>query len=116
MRYEKIKALCRGKGVTVAQAERECGFAKGSLSKIDKHKPSYEKLDTLSRYFGQDVFSLLLEDEPDEGNYEHKTHNLTQKFREDQHLIIHYIADLSEHEIKAVELFIKTLKGSPETL
>lgn len=43
MLYEKIRKLCKEKGVTVTEVERELGFGRGSLSKIDKHKPSNEK-------------------------------------------------------------------------
>lgn len=50
--YEKIKELCSEKNVTVTGLERELGFSRGSLCKIDTHKPSAEKLERIANYFG----------------------------------------------------------------
>lgn len=50
--YDKIKQLCKEKGVTVTGTEKELGFSRGSLCKIDKNKPSSEKLQKLADYFG----------------------------------------------------------------
>lgn len=49
--YDKIKQLCKEKGVTVTGTEKELGFSRGSLCKIDKNKPSSEKLQKLADYF-----------------------------------------------------------------
>lgn len=51
MLYERIKELCKNKGVTISQLERDLGMAKGSMSKIDKHKPSAEKMERIAEYF-----------------------------------------------------------------
>ena len=50
--YEKIKALCKDRGETITGVEKKLGFAKGSLSKIDKNKPSAERVQKLTNYFG----------------------------------------------------------------
>lgn len=42
--YKKIKDLCSNAGITITGLESTLGFARGSLSKIDNHKPSAEKL------------------------------------------------------------------------
>lgn len=52
MLYERIKELCKIKRVSVSQLEKDLGFAKGSISKIDRHKPSADKIEKLSEYFG----------------------------------------------------------------
>ena len=52
MLYERIKELCKQKGVAVTQVERELGFGRGSLSKIDRHTPGYKKLEMIADYFG----------------------------------------------------------------
>ena len=49
--YDKIKQLCKEKSVTVTGTEKELGFSRGSLCKIDKNKPSSEKLQKLADYF-----------------------------------------------------------------
>lgn len=49
--YERIKELCKLKGTNINALEKELGFSKGSLCKIDKNKPSGEKLQKLADYF-----------------------------------------------------------------
>lgn len=49
--YDRIRMLCKEKGVTVTGTEMELGFARGSLCKIDKNKPSVERLQKLADYF-----------------------------------------------------------------
>lgn len=44
MRYQRIKELCKANNITITGLEKELGFAKGSLSKIDKHLPSADKI------------------------------------------------------------------------
>ena len=51
--YDKIKRLCKEKGVSVSAVERELGFARGSLCKIDKNKPSGDRITKLANYFGK---------------------------------------------------------------
>ena len=50
--YKKIKDLCNNAGITITGLESTLGFARGSLSKIDNHKPSAEKLQKIADYFG----------------------------------------------------------------
>ncbi len=57
--YEMIKKLCKAKGVTVTGAERELGFARGSLCKINTNKPNIEKAQKLADYFGVTVDYLM---------------------------------------------------------
>lgn len=57
--YEIIKELCKKKGVTVTGTEKELGFARGSLCKVDTSKPSMEKVQKLADYFGVSVSYLM---------------------------------------------------------
>lgn len=49
--YETIKQLCKEKGVTITGVEKELGFARGSLCKVNTSKPSMEKVQKLATYF-----------------------------------------------------------------
>ena len=68
-KYERIKALCKDRGVTITGLEKELGFARGSLSKIDKNKPSYERLAKLANYFGVPI-DYFSDDVPTSGQDE----------------------------------------------
>lgn len=61
--YEKIKKLCKRKGVTVTGLESELGFAKGSLCKVNTNKPSMEKVQKLANYFSLSTSELLEEND-----------------------------------------------------
>ena len=49
MIYERIKYLCKKNGISVNLLESELGIAKGSLCKIDKHKPSTDRMQSLAK-------------------------------------------------------------------
>lgn len=53
--YDRIKMLCKEHGVTITGTESKLNFARGSLCKIDKNKPSAERLQKLADYFGVQV-------------------------------------------------------------
>lgn len=63
MIYETIKELSKEKGVSITQVERDLGFGRGSLSKIDKHTPSMQKIQKLADYFDVSV-DLFVKDDP----------------------------------------------------
>ena len=62
--YERIKQLCKANGVTVTGTESALGFARGSLCKIDKNKPSAEKVTKLAEYLGTTPDYLMTGKEP----------------------------------------------------
>ena len=57
--YDLIKKLCKQKGVTVTGTERELGFARGSLCKVNTSAPSMEKVRKLADYFEVDIEYLM---------------------------------------------------------
>lgn len=57
--YETIKKLCKEKGVTVTGIEKELGFARGSLCKVNTNKPSMEKVQKIADFFGVSIERLM---------------------------------------------------------
>lgn len=57
--YDRIKMLCKKKGVTITGTEKELGFARGSLCKVDTNKPSMEKVQKLATFFNVSVDYLM---------------------------------------------------------
>lgn len=57
--YEKIKALCKIHGTTITAIERELGFAKGSICKMDHHKPSIDRLNKIAERFDVSIEYIL---------------------------------------------------------
>ena len=59
MIYERIKHLCKEKGISVNYLEKKIDVARGSLCKIDKHKPSAEKMKALADELDSNVDYLV---------------------------------------------------------
>lgn len=41
---QRIRGLCKNKGITIAELERRCGIGNGIIARWGKSKPSYERL------------------------------------------------------------------------
>lgn len=56
---ERIKDLCRQKGITVNKLETELGFGTGYVSKLDKSTPNAKKIQLIADYFDISVDYLM---------------------------------------------------------
>lgn len=56
---ERVKQLCKEKGVSMNAAESEMGLAKGYISKLDNSNPNQKTLQKMSDYFGVSVEFLI---------------------------------------------------------
>lgn len=59
MFVERIKALCKEKGITFAQFERESGVGANSVYRWDTNSPSIKKVKMAANYFGLTVSELI---------------------------------------------------------
>lgn len=114
MLYEKIRKLCKEKGVTVTEVERELGFGRGSLSKIDKHKPSNEKIKALADYFGisQDELTGVQTYAPQTYYYDADTMILADTLHKNKELRILFDAakDISSDDLYLVYGLLQRMK------
>lgn len=81
--YDTIKKLCKENGVTVTGLEKELGFSRGSLCKINTNKPSVEKVQKLADYFNVSV-GYLTGKEPPTYYTNEETAKLAQEMFEDE--------------------------------
>lgn len=63
MLKERIKFLCRSKGISVPKLEIELGLSSGSISKWDKSSPKADNIAKVADYFGVSIDYLLERDE-----------------------------------------------------
>lgn len=56
---ERVKQLCKEKGVSMNVAESEMGLAKGYISKLGNSNPNQKTLQKMSEYFGVSVEYLI---------------------------------------------------------
>lgn len=56
---ERVKAICKERGIPIARLERECGFANGYISQLRKGTIPDNRLIIISNYLGVTVDYLL---------------------------------------------------------
>lgn len=113
--YNRFKRLLELKGVTPYRVGKETGIGTATLTEWKKgdYTPKRDKLVKIAEYFDVPVTYFYEEDEEENTKdlIEAATKYLAQNLRDDQKQIIQTAASLSPEEVKAVDLFIKTLKG-----
>lgn len=57
--YDRIKAVCAEKGMSVAQLERELGYVKGKIGKMNDSSPSVETASAISDRLGVSLDYLV---------------------------------------------------------
>lgn len=57
--YQKIKELCKEKGISITELEATLQFARGSIYKWDVNAPSIIKVKAVADYFNVSVDYLL---------------------------------------------------------
>ena len=113
--YETIKTLCKDKGVTVTGLEKELGFARGSLCKVDTNKPSMEKVQKLADYFNVSLHYLMTGEEKEGGEtyyLNEETAEMAQAIFENKELRVLFDAarDASPDDLQTVHSMLLALK------
>lgn len=65
-KYQRIQKLCKEQGTSVAKMERDLKFARGSVAKIDSHKPSIDRVSKICNYLNVSPMVLLLDEDSSE--------------------------------------------------
>lgn len=63
--YNRIRDLCYDTGETITGLEKTLGFARGSLSKIDKSSPSAERVKKIADHFGVTTTWIMTGESPE---------------------------------------------------
>ena len=61
MIYDKIKELCKDKGISVASVEKEAGLSNGAISKWNDVSPTVNNLRAVAKVLKVKVDKLLSE-------------------------------------------------------
>lgn len=56
---EKIKELCKAKGIAICKMEEDLGLAQGYVYKLDKSSPSVDNAKKIADYLGTTVDELI---------------------------------------------------------
>lgn len=80
---ERVKKLCKKKGVSMNLAESEIGLAKGYISKLGSSNPNAKTLQKIADYFGVSVNYIMTGKEE---TYTDESAHLVSKIRKDTEL------------------------------
>lgn len=83
---ERVKMLCKQKGVSMNVAELEMGIAKGYISKLSTSNPNMNTLNKIANYFGVSTEYLMTGKEPSEAKYSTEMAHLVSQIRNDAEL------------------------------
>lgn len=62
MIYDRIKKICKNKGISVAKLEQDLELGRSSVRRFDQHEPGVGKLNMIAGYLGVTVDALLDDD------------------------------------------------------
>lgn len=57
--YDKVKAACKAKGISVSALEKELGFGNGTITKWNKVVPNVYNLKKIADFFGKPIEYFL---------------------------------------------------------
>lgn len=83
---ERVKELCKIKGISMNLAEIEIGLAKGYISKLDKINPNTKTLQKIADYFGVSLEYLTTGKDNDFDKYGVEETHLYSQIRNDAEL------------------------------
>ena len=86
MMYERIKELCKGKGISINSLEKEIGTAKGYMSKIDNLKPSNDRICAIANALGVSPEYLVTGEEKNGYYINEETRAIAQEIFEKKEL------------------------------
>ena len=67
---ERIKTLCKEKGITVNKLEKTLGFGTGYVAKLENSTPNTAKIQLIADYFNISVDYLMTGEKPEIPGFE----------------------------------------------
>jgi len=80
--YEQIRDIAKMKGYSINKLEQELGFARSSINKFNKNKPSIDKLRQIADFLGVSVEYLLTGKDTCNGGLTEMEQDVLQLFRQ----------------------------------
>ena len=112
---DRVKELCRLKGISQGRMEKEIGISNGASSKWKTSSPSLDILKKLSEYFGVSVDYLMTGKEKAGGEtyyFNEETKKIAQKVFENKSLrmLMDSAQDATPEDIETVHSMLLALK------
>lgn len=108
---QRIKSICKERGISVSRLERECGFANAYITNLRAGKMPADRLQKVADYFGVSTKFLLTGEDPDEDYYSPEAKEIMQDIhdREDLRALFHVAKKSSPEYVEFVRDFLQKL-------
>lgn len=115
--YERIKEVAKEKNTSVNKIEKDLGFARSSIAKFNKNRPSIDKMSKIAEYLDVSVDYLygVEESEHVAGYYlDKETLQIAQEIYDnpDLHALLDAARGSRPDDLKMTSDFLKRLKGT----
>ena len=112
--YERVKELCKDRGLTIQTLERMAGLANGTIGKWKIKSPKSESVKAVARVLSVTTDYLLTGEDPahpEQADIEMREY--LQQIRDDPNIraMFDLVEDATPEEIKAAVAFLKTLRS-----
>lgn len=116
MLKERIRELCKEKGVKATQVESDLGLAQGYISKLDKSSPSLTNVKALADYFGVSLEYIANGENAEKYYLNDETTKIAQKVFDDPNLRLLFDAaqNVKPENIRlAAEMLLRLKETNP---
>ena len=110
---ERIKEICKERGISISKLERDCNFSNGYIGSLKKGTMPYDRLMTVAEYFGVSADYLMSGDNVDfKVRYDKETLDIASNIKNDQALrLLMYAALIAKKEdIDFAREFLERMK------
>lgn len=113
--YEQIRDIAKEKGYSINKLEQELGFARSSINKFNKNKPSIDKLQQIAEFLGVSVDYLTTGEDPENGERYYlndETAAMAQQLFENKELRVLFdtAKDATPEDLQTVHSMLLALK------
>ena len=113
---ERIKSICKERGIAISRLERECGFSNGYIRSLREGMMPADRLFKVAQYRGLTPEYLMSGEHPVEYHFDPETAKIAQEIYDnpDLHFFFDSMRDTSPKNIKLLKEFLTVLKESEE--
>jgi len=109
--YDRVKALCDERGISIRKLELTLGFGNGSIKKWETMRPYAERLSKVADYFGVST-EYLLGESPAEYYTDPEVARITQELKDRPELKVLFDAskDLNKEDLDLIMNMIERMR------
>lgn len=102
---EKIRAICKEKGIAVSRLEKDLGYANGYLNPKKAESLRKDRIVEIANYLG------VSEKDIDENCTENGTFELLQSLSDEERGLLEVARGMTKEQVKAMTDFARAIKG-----